>query len=120
MADKKRVLVIDDELSILASINRQLKNENLEVDLENNPDNALIRLENSRYDLVITDIKMTPITGLDVLQIMKEKYAGIPVIVLTGFVDDKILNQVKNIGCDDLIIKPVRKKTLVAAIRNLL
>jgi len=116
----KEILVIDDDVMILSSINRQLKGEGLNLDLEENPVSALEKLNSKKYDLVICDMRMKPITGDEVLKKIKSDYPGLPVIVLTGYVDDKVMENVKKIGCDEFIIKPVRKKDLINIIHRLL
>ena len=116
----KNILVIDDDVMILDSIKRQLKNQDFKLDLEENPVNALKKLEINKYDLVICDMRMKPITGDEVLKKIKRDIPGLPVIVLTGFVDDNVMENVKKIGCDEFIIKPVRKKELIRIINSLI
>ena len=115
----KNILIIDDEISILHSIERQLKNDQYNLDIENNPENGILKIEKNNYDLVITDMIMKPITGLDVLKKIKTDYPHIPVIILTGYLDDKMMEQIKQIGCEDLLIKPIRKTILNQAIEKL-
>jgi CheY-like chemotaxis protein len=116
-----RLLVIDDDPAVQRSIRRQLKAaEALSVDFETDPIAGLSRIEKERYDLVMCDIKMTPIGGLEVLARIKGAHPKLPVIILTGFVDDQIIERAQSLGCADFLIKPVRKGQLIEAISKVL
>jgi two-component system, chemotaxis family, chemotaxis protein CheY len=116
-----RLLVIDDDPAVQRSIRRQLKSAaSLSVVFESDPVAGLSRIDRERYDLVMCDIKMTPIGGLEVLARIKEAHPTLPVIILTGFVDDQIIERAQALGCADFLIKPVRKGQLVEAITKVL
>lgn len=118
---KKNIVIIDDDPAVLNSIVRQLsREENLNLMPENNPENALVRIESEPVDLVVCDIKMEPVNGLKVLKTIKDKYPALPVIIATGFVDDAVMEKARNFGCDTFFIKPVRKKDLIKAVQDLL
>ncbi len=112
----KEILVIDDDLMILSSIERQLKNEEYSLDLESNPVTGLEKLENKKYDLVLCDLRMKPINGTEVVKKIRENDPEMPIIVLTGYVDDALFDEVKTIGCNEFLIKPVRKSQLIEVI----
>jgi len=117
----RKMLVIDDDVSIQASIRRQLKDqEYLELAFESNPLEGLRRLDEEGYDLVLCDIKMTPINGLEVLARIRSGHPAIPVIMLTGFVDDQIMERAQAIGSSAFLIKPVRKAELIESIAHVL
>jgi two-component system phosphoglycerate transport system response regulator PgtA len=115
----KNIIVIDDDHMILDSVKRQLKNQPYEVDFESNPVTALDRIEGKKYDLVLCDMIMMPISGVEVLDSLRKNHPDIPVIVLTGYVDDKMMDDVKEIGCDDFLIKPIRKTKLIESINKI-
>ncbi len=116
----KEVLVIDDDPTILQSIGRQLRNENLSLEPVNDPVEALKKIEKKKYDLVLCDIKMKPINGLEVLQRIKSDHPHLPVIIITGFVDDQLYAQARKIGCSALLIKPVPRRQLIDSIQTVL
>ena len=115
-----KILVIDDDISILHSIEKQLNNPEFYVDFINDPIRGLEKIEHKKYNLVISDVMMKPISGLDVLKKIKARHPELPVIILTGFVDDQIIDNAKKIGSNDFLIKPVRKKELIDSIHNVL
>lgn len=116
----KKILVIDDDPSILLSIEKQLKEEKLEIEFEDDPTRGIKKLGEERYDLVLCDVKMKPISGLEVLERSKSINPNLPVIILTGYVDDQIIGSAKLLGCDDFLVKPVRKSDLINTIRTVL
>ena len=117
---KKKIIIIDDDSLILRSIEKQIKSEDFELELINDPLVGLKRIENENYSLVICDIRMKPITGLELLKIIKSTHPDIPVIIMTGFIDDVIMEKAKKIGYDDYLIKPFRKKSLMDSIYRIL
>ncbi|MAG13364.1 MAG: hypothetical protein CMN78_02080 [Spirochaetales bacterium] len=121
MADpRKNVLVIDDDAMILSSISRQLRNEPLQLELEANPLEGIEKLTQKDYDLVLCDIKMKPISGLEVLSEIKDRHPNTPVIIISAFVDDQLLETAQKLGCSAFLIKPVQRHALVEAIRRIL
>jgi DNA-binding NtrC family response regulator len=117
--NKKDVLVIDDDPFILQSIQKQLRKANLNLQLINNPIEGLHEIDRKHFDLVLCDIKMEPITGLDVLKSIKIKHPDIPVIILSGYVDDQLIEKTRTIGCKAFLIKPVRKQELIDSIESI-
>jgi CheY-like chemotaxis protein len=113
----RKLLVIDDDPSIQRSIKRQLKDSaGLDIDFQADPLEGLRMLNRTRYDLVLCDIKMKPISGLEVLAKIKSRHPRLPVIILTGFVDDQIIETAHRLGCAAFLIKPVRKSQLQESI----
>lgn len=118
---KFRILVIDDDIAILNSIQRQLKKEEqLNCEFMNNPVEAVERAKEINFNLVISDVRMEPISGIEVLKQVKTNCKGIPVVILTGFFDEQITGDAKRFGADLFLLKPVRKKELLKAIYSLL
>lgn len=118
---KVDILVIDDDITILQSIEKQLKNEaRLNLEFVSNPLEGLKRVNEKTYQLIICDIRMKPIDGIEVLKKVKSEHHDIPIIILTGFVNDKILNDAKRFGSNAFLYKPVRKRKLIESIYSLL
>lgn len=117
---KKKIIIIDDDDLILNSIKKQLKNENYFVEYINNPIEGIKKINEEDYNLVICDVKMKPIQGIEVLKLVKELFPDLPVIIITGYVDDKIIEEAKKIGCSDFLIKPLKRTQLINSINNVL
>ena len=118
--DVKKILVVDDDKLILGSIKRQLKDEMIFIQLMDDPVHALKEVREKKYDLVICDIRMKSISGLEVLKNIKLNYPDIPVIIITGYIDDKIMEEAEKLGSSDFLIKPITKKALKDSISNIL
>ena len=83
----QNILLVDDEQDILTTMKMFLKGEGVEVQTAINAYDALEIIRSSSVDLVITDLKMPGMDGVQLLQMIKERDDGIPVIVMTGHSD---------------------------------
>ncbi|HBO83403.1 MAG: two-component system response regulator [Deltaproteobacteria bacterium GWC2_42_11] len=82
---KKKVLVVDDEEGIRLFYKEELKEEGMDVHAAASGEEALEKLEADKYDLVILDIKLPGIDGIEVLRQIKEKWKTLPVILCTAY-----------------------------------
>lgn len=107
MEKKYSLAIIDDELEILDMLSRFLsRGESYNVTTFSNPISALNSMENTKYDLVLLDIMMPQMNGLDVLAKIKEKDEEQKVIMMTAYSTlDKVLKSHK-IGATHYIMKP--------------
>lgn len=83
----KKILVVDDEKSILLTLSHLLRNEGVEVVVCSEVEEAEAALNNSHFDLVIADIRMSGVTGiegLELLNFIKERFST-EVIIMTGY-----------------------------------
>lgn len=85
MKTESDILVIDDEEVILGAISKIAKYEGLSSDLCDNVKDALAKIENLRYKLIITDIMMPDVDGFELLRIVNKRKLNTPVVVTTGF-----------------------------------
>jgi DNA-binding NtrC family response regulator len=108
MADEKmqHVLVIDDEIAICKNCVKTLSAEDLEVTYATNGYDALQMMEEQRFDVVITDLKMSRIGGMEVLKQIKERYTDTVVIVMTGYASVSSAVEVMKMGAFDYLPKP--------------
>ena len=108
MSKKYSIVIIDDEVEILNMLSRFLnRNPNFSVQTFSNPVSALSSINNNtKYDLVLLDIMMPQMNGLDVLEKLKEINSDQKVIMMTAFSTlDKVLKSHK-IGATNYIMKP--------------
>lgn len=82
---KEKILVIDDEDIILQLSEDILTNQNYEVRTISNGNEGLSLLENEKFDLLLTDIKMPDIGGIDVIKSVRANNEEIPIIVITAY-----------------------------------
>ena len=95
-----KILVVDDEAPVRELLNDLLKKENcLTVTCENGQE-ALEILKQEKFDVVLLDIKLAGSSGLDVLKNIRQQYAHLPVVMITGFgFDEELITKSKQLGC---------------------
>lgn len=105
MNDRK-ILLVDDEEIILNSFQADLSRHGFEITTANSGEAALALLSENIYDLVVTDLVMGGIGGIEVLEKVKKKNPFISVIILTGYGDMKSAVEALRLGADDYLLKP--------------
>jgi len=113
---KTRILIVDDELSILKYLRINLEAEGYEVLSAMNGVQALQTLEAEMPDLVVLDIMMPEMDGFDVCRRLRE-WSQIPVIMLSALDDESDKVQCLDLGADDYITKPFGKAEFIARVR---
>jgi DNA-binding NtrC family response regulator len=113
-----RVLIIDDERSILDTVQILLRGEGFEVDTMQNPREALARIDDLAPDIVLTDIRMPGLSGLEVLAALRDHDAEIPVILMTAQASLQSAVQAVNEGAFYYLQKPFSNAELVALCRR--
>jgi DNA-binding NtrC family response regulator len=101
-----RILIVDDEEIVIRSCLRILAAENYEVDTSNDGLDALGKIHEKNYDVLILDIKMPKMDGMEVLQRVKEARPDIDVIMITGLHDIETAVQAMKMGAFDYLPKP--------------
>jgi DNA-binding response OmpR family regulator len=117
------ILIVDDQQSVLLTLEALLKSENHLVTACNNAIDALSRLSDEAFDLVISDVVMSASgTGIALLRTIRNqpKFANLPVILLTGKREKEDVEKGIEAGANDYIVKPIDPILLIAKIRNML
>ncbi len=105
--NKKKILIVDDELLILRIISDILSKEGYEVKTAINYFNASQLLDGEKFDVVITDIRMPEKSGIDLLTHVREINSDIPVILMTGFATLETAVEAVKQGAFDYLTKPL-------------
>ncbi|MCX6011020.1 MAG: response regulator transcription factor [Chloroflexi bacterium] len=113
---KTRILIVDDELSILKYLRANLEAEGYEVLMAMDGAQALQTLEAELPDLVVLDIMMPEMDGLEVCRRLRE-WSQLPVIMLSARDDESDKVQCLDLGADDYITKPFGKDEFIARVR---
>jgi DNA-binding NtrC family response regulator len=117
---KGKVLVIDDEAIVRLSCDRTLSPEGYEVRLAKNGFEGMEMLAKEGFDLVLTDLKMPDMDGIEVLRTIKERWPETEVVVITGYQTvDTAVKSIK-LGAFDYIEKPFTPDGLLSAVANAL
>lgn len=117
---KARILIVEDDAAIVAGLRRNLEYEGYEVDIATDGESGLARALEVRPDLVILDIMLPRMNGLEVCEILRKRKIDVPVIFLTARSQesDKILGL--DLGGDDYITKPFSLRELLARVKTVL
>jgi two-component system response regulator PilR (NtrC family) len=105
---RARILVVDDEASIREFLQIMLKREKMDVDWAENGRVAWDKLGNEEYDLIISDIQMPEMSGIDLLSKVKEKDPSIPVLMITAFGSTETAVEAMKLGAFDYLTKPFK------------
>jgi DNA-binding NtrC family response regulator len=101
-----RILIVDDDTDMLHSFRRMLRNEEHEVNTSNSGEAALQRLSNEQYDLVVMDIRMGGISGIETLRRIMKLEIHPFVILMTAYATTETTIEAIKLGAFDYIIKP--------------
>lgn len=117
---KKKILLADDEQVLLKAIEFRLQKDGYEVKTVKNGQEAMDELANNNYSMVISDLMMPGIGGMELLQHIKSNYPELPVLLLTGLKSEDIVIQAFDIGAEDFMTKPFNPKELSIRVKRLL
>lgn len=114
------ILVVDDDKSVLQSISRSLEYSGYEVRKASNGVRALEEVRQNRPDIMLLDVMMPGMSGIEVLQTLREGGDDLPVLLLTA--RDSVADRVAGLdaGADDYLNKPFALEELVARVRTVL
>ncbi len=118
--NKGKILVVDDEDIVRTSCNRALTPEGYEVKMARNGLDGLKMASEEHFDLVLTDLKMPDMDGIEVLRKIKEQWPGVEVIIITGYQTVDTAVKAIKLGAFDYIEKPFTPDALVAAVTKAL
>jgi CheY-like chemotaxis protein len=109
---QKRILVVDDEINVCKSIRQAILSPDYEVDMALSGEEALTMDSENNYDMVVTDLMMPGISGIDLLTALKARRPEVILIMVTGYPTIKTAVQSIHIGAFDYIPKPFTPKEL--------
>tara|TARA_R110000868_G_scaffold125037_2_gene330370 strand:- start:37191 stop:38501 length:1311 start_codon:yes stop_codon:yes gene_type:complete len=115
---KENILIVDDDINILELLQRHLQSLNYHIYKAVSVKQALYILKDTEIDLLITDIQMPEVDGLELIKYASEHYPKIPKLVITGFPSvDGALNVIKS-GATDYLTKPFTKEELKISVKK--
>lgn len=116
----KKILIVDDEKNIRMMLNRCLKEEGYEIDIAVNGEEALGLIKEGSYDLVLLDIKMPGLTGMQVLESMRESGFKVDVIMMTAYGTIERAVEAMKLGAIDFISKPFTPDEIREIVKDVL
>jgi two-component system chemotaxis response regulator CheY len=116
---KHKILVVDDEEEIRKTIRLQLEGTIYEILEAEDGEKGIQVLANENIlevDVIICDVRMPKVNGIEAVAYFRENYASIPIIVLTGYPDVQLAIDFMKDGVSEYLVKPVEKDKLVEAV----
>lgn len=118
MEQKVKILIIDDEDVVLKSCLRILRNEAYEIDIASSGVEGLELARKKKYDIVITDLKMPKIGGMEILSTLKNEQSDVTVVIFTGYATVETAREALKNGAFDYIPKPFTPDELREVVKN--
>jgi DNA-binding NtrC family response regulator len=116
----KKILIVDDESGIVEEVKSYFEEEGFEVYTADTGKQGLELLEQVKPDILLLDVKLPDMSGLNILKISKQNYPHIKVIVNTGYVDQVAIDEADRLGRDVFLQKPFNLERLHEEIQKLL
>ena len=120
MSALRKVLVVDDDPVVGKSFNRVLSNKGYVVITARNAQEALNKLQEAKYDVVFTDIKMPGMDGVELAERVKAKHPWTPVVIVTGYGTTANEERAKAAGVSAFLRKPLSPEMIEGSAMNAL
>lgn len=115
----KKLLIVDDEVGIVEEVSSFFVEEGFDVKTADSGSDGIRMIDSFKPDLLILDIKLPDISGLEVLKHSKTASPGTKVIVVTGYVDQAIIDRAEELGRDAFLQKPFNLMLLYDEVERL-
>lgn len=114
-----RILLVEDEKPLAAALGKIFEKNKILVDVVNDGIEGKILSENDVYDVIILDIMLPGMSGLEILRSIRQSGKNVPILLLTAKDDTKDKVNGLNMGADDYLVKPFVTEELIARVRAL-
>lgn len=118
MGKKLQILILDDEPIVGKRLGPALAKMDAEVEVYEDPFKALQRIEEKTFDIVVTDIRMEGLDGIEILEKVRAKSGQTKVIMITGYATVEVAHEALAKGAFDFIAKPFKPDDLREVIRR--
>ena len=112
-----RILVVDDEPLIADGLSRYLKGKGYDTAVTTSPVKALSMIEGETFDIVITDLRMEPVSGINIIRRLNDSQFSGKIIVISAYNRD-YEQELKELKVDAMIEKPFEMDTLLKAVQG--
>ncbi|MCF8067511.1 MAG: response regulator [Desulfobacterales bacterium] len=116
--DKIKILLVDDEEDFVETLSERIQMRNFDAEIAFNGQEALQLIKNKTPDVMVLDLKMPGMEGMEVLRRVKKDFQNVQVVVLTGHGSEKDEEEARNLGAFEYHQKPVDFNILVKTIKN--
>jgi len=105
--DAIQVLLVDDEVDFLETLMKRMKKRNVDITGVESGEEALLTLDQDRVDVVVLDVRMPGMDGIEALREIKRRHPLVEVIMLTGHANTEVAVQGMELGAFDYLMKPM-------------
>lgn len=114
----KKILIIDDETELTEILQAMLSSRYSDVQSFTCPEQAIKKITSCQFDLIITDLNMPKLLGLQLAKLVRSMGIKIPIILLTGYTDKHLLQTAFQLGIFQIMEKPFALKDLLKAVEK--
>jgi len=115
---RQRVLVVDDDRPFLNFVQYILARDEFEVEIAASAEEALARLQQAPVDLLLTDIHMAKMEGLELIQRVKAEWPGMVIVIMTGYGTAPGVMEALRVGAVGYVLKPFTQEQIVSVVKN--
>ncbi len=115
----KSILVAEDEPSVRRLISFKLEKQNFLVEEAENGEEAMEKLCSTSYDILILDLMLPRLDGMQILKKIKKEEIDIPVLILSAKSQEKDITRGFELGADDYLTKPFKSQELIIRVKKL-
>lgn len=108
-----RILIVDDEMVVIKSAERVLKSEGFAIESAMGGREAILKMEQGRYDLVFTDLKMPEVDGITLIRWIKKSRPDTGIVIITGYPSQETMKEAIELGIIDYVPKPFTPSILI-------
>lgn len=117
---ERRILVVDDEKNVRFTVAHALRSDGYTVDSAGSGTEGLDRTAGTRYDLILVDLRMPGMTGIDMLRELRRRDPRMPAVIITAYGVPQQLVEAAELGAIDCIHKPFSIQTIRGVVREVL
>ena len=116
--EKIKILLVDDEQEFVETLSERIRMREHDSDVALNGEQALKKMDDDLPDVVVLDLKMPGMDGMEVLRRIRKAYPKVQVIMLTGHGSEKDEEEAKKLGAFEYLQKPVEIETLMKKVKK--
>src|SRR5580700_6731159 len=118
MTDKPTILVVEDEAKMRRLLELELADQGFRAQTVADAESGMKLVNSEQFDLIVTDLKLPGMSGLEFLQAVKRANAALPIIIMTAYGTVESAVEAMKIGASDYVLKPFSLAELVLVIRK--
>jgi DNA-binding response OmpR family regulator len=113
------VLYIEDDVDVAHAVMDALQTENYQFTHTYDAETALAKLQFQQFDVILTDLNLPDMTGLELILKIREQWADVKIVGISGFIEPEEVDRIKLLGADLILLKPITPAELSQALRSL-